>query len=153
MISYNIYLSVWFISLSIMFFFSSYVWMWELDNKEGWALKSWCFWIMALEKIFENPLDCKMIKLINAKGNQPWIFIARTDAEAEAPKWPDRKSQLIGKDSDVGKDWRQKYKAQQRIKWIDRIPNSMDMSLSPGDSKGQGILAYTVQGIVESDTT
>ena len=89
---------------------SSHVWMWELDHKEGWELKNWCFWIMLLEKTLERPLDCKEIKPVNPKGNQPWIFTGRTDAEAEASilRPPDAKSWLIGKDPDAGKDWRQK---------------------------------------------
>ena len=83
--------------------------MWELDHEEGWAPKNWCFWIVALEKTPESPLDCKEIKPVNPKGNQPWIFIDRTDAEAEALiLWlPDAKNRLIGKDLDAGKDWRQ----------------------------------------------
>ena len=90
-------------------FFSSHVWMWELDHKEDWEPKNWCFWIVVLEKTLESPLDCKEIKPINPKGNQTWIFIGRTDAEAEAPVlWPpDAKSQLIGKDSDAGNHRRQ----------------------------------------------
>ena len=93
-------------------FSSSHVWMWELDYKESWALKNWCFQTVVLEKILESPLDCKEIKPVNPKGNQPWICIGRTDAEAEAPiLWPtDGKSQLIGKDPDAGKDWRLKEK-------------------------------------------
>ena len=99
-------------SMCWFFFFSSHVWMRELDHKEGWVLKNWCFWIVVPEKTLENPLDCKEIKSINTKGNQPWIFIGRIDAEAEAPiLWPPNvKSQLIGKDTDAGKDWRQKNK-------------------------------------------
>ena len=86
-----------------------HVWMWELGHKEGWAPKNWCFRIVVLENILESFLDLKQIKPVNPKGNQPWIFIGRTDAEAEAPiLWPpDAKSWLIGKDPDVGKDWRQ----------------------------------------------
>ena len=89
-------------------FSSSHVWMWELDHKEGWALKNWCFWIVVLEKTLENPLDCKEIQPVNPKGNQSWIFIGRTDAEAETlVLWsPDAKSWLIWKDPDAGKDWR-----------------------------------------------
>ena len=91
-------------------FSSSHVWMWELDNKEGWVLKNWCLWTVVLEKTLESPLDNKEIKLVNPKGNQPWIFIGRADAEI-AILWPrDAKSQLIGKDPDAGKDWRQKEK-------------------------------------------
>ena len=83
-----------------MFFSSSHVQMWELDHKEGWALKNWCFWTVVLKKALESPLDSKEIKSVNLKGNQPWIFTGRTDAEPEAPiLWsPDAKSQLIGKD-------------------------------------------------------
>ena len=90
-------------------FSSSHGWMWELDHKEGWALKNWCFWTVVLEKTLESPLDCKKIKPVNPEGNQSWIFIAGTDAEAEAPiLWPpDAKNWLIWKDPDAGKDWRQ----------------------------------------------
>ena len=88
-------------------FSSSHVWVWELDHKEVWALKNWRFWTVLLEETLESPLDCKKIKPVNPKGNQSWIFIGRTDAEAEAPiLWPpDVKSQLIRKDPDAGKDW------------------------------------------------
>ena len=91
-----------------MFFFTSHVWMWELDYKESWTPKYWCFWTMVLEKTLESPLDCKEVKPVHPKGNQSWIFIGRTDAEAEAPiLWPpDVKNRLIGKDPDTGKDWR-----------------------------------------------
>ena len=88
-------------------FFSGQVQMWELDYKKDWALKNWYFWTVVLEKTLESPLDSK-IKSVNPKGNQPWIFIGRTDAEAPISWSPDAKSQLIGKDSDSGKDWRQK---------------------------------------------
>ena len=90
-------------------FSSSHVWMWELDHKEGWMLKSWCFWTVILEKTLESPLDCKEIQPGNPKGNQSWIFIRRTDAETEAPTlWSlDLKSQLMRKDPDIEKDWRQ----------------------------------------------
>ena len=93
-------------------FSSSHVQMWELDHKENWALKNWWFWTMVLEKILVIPLDCKEIKPVNLKGYQPWIFIGRTDAEAEAPIFgpPNANSWLIGKDPDAGKDWRQKEK-------------------------------------------
>ena len=90
-------------------FSSSHVWMWELDYKESWVLKKWCFWTVVLEKTLENPLGCKEIKSVNPKWNQSWIFVGRTDAEAETPiLWPpDVKSWLIWKDPDAGKDWRQ----------------------------------------------
>ena len=87
-------------------FSSSHVWMWELDHKEDWAPKTWYFWPVVLEKTLKSPLGCKEIKPVNPKGNQPWIFIGRTDAEAEAViHWPpDAKSLLIGKGPDAGKD-------------------------------------------------
>ena len=82
-------------------FSSSHVWMWELEYKESWTLKNWCFWTVVLEKTLESPLDCKEIQLVYPKGNQSWIFIGRTDAEAETPiLWPpDAKNWLLGKDS------------------------------------------------------
>ena len=85
---------------------SSHVWMWELDYKESWVLKNWCFWAVVLEKTLESPLDCKEIESVNPKGNQSWIFFGRTGDEAEAPiLWPpDTKSWLIRKDPDAGKD-------------------------------------------------
>ena len=89
-------------------FSSSHVWMWELDHKEGWALKNWCFWTVVLEMTLERPLDGKEIKAVNPKGNQPWIFFGRTDAEAPILWPPDGKSSLIEKDPDAGEDWRQK---------------------------------------------
>ena len=92
-----------------MIFSSSHVWMWEMDYKEGWVPKNWCFWTVVLEKALESPLDCREIQPVNPKGNQSWIFIGRTNAEAETPiLWPpDEKNWLIWKDSDAGKDWRQ----------------------------------------------
>ena len=92
----------------------------------------WCFWTVVLEKTLESPLDCKEIQPVNPKGNQSWIFIGRMAAEAEAPiLWPpDVKGWPIGKDSDAGKDWRQEKRGRQRIKWLDGIINSIDMSLS-----------------------
>ena len=89
-------------------FSSSHVWMWELDYKESWVPKNLCFWTVVFEKTLESSLDCKKIKPVHPKGNQSWIFIGRTDAEAETPNlWPpDVKKWLIGKDPDAGKDWR-----------------------------------------------
>ena len=86
--------------------------MWELGHKEGWVLKNWCFWTVVLEKTLGSPLDCKEIQLDNLKGNQSWIFIGKTDAEAETPiLWPpDAKNSLTGKDPDAGKDWRREEK-------------------------------------------
>ena len=86
-------------------FFSSHVRMWELDHKEGWVPKNWCFQTVVLEKTLENSLDCKEIKPVNPKGNQPWIFIGRTVAEAPILWPPDAKGRLIGKDLDAEKDW------------------------------------------------
>ena len=94
--------------------------MWELDHKESWALKNWCFWTVMLKKTLESPLDCKEIQPVSPKGNQSWIFIGRTDAEAEAPiLWPpDAKNWLIGKDPDTGKDWRQEEKRTTKVEMI-----------------------------------
>ena len=113
-------------------FSSSHVWMWVLDHKEGWTPKNWCFQTVVIEKTLESPLDSKEIKPVNSKGNQPWIFTGRTDAEAEAPiLWPpDVKSWLVGKDPDAGKDWRHKEKGRQRLRWLDGIINLLDMNLS-----------------------
>ena len=90
-------------------FFSSHIWMWELDHKESWAPKNWCFQTVVLKNALESPLDSKKIKPVNPKGNQPWIFIGRTYAEAEAPILGpcDVKNWLLRKDPDAGKDWRQ----------------------------------------------
>ena len=103
----------------------------DVDHKESWAPKNWCFWIVVLEKTLESPLNCKEIQPGHQKGNQSWIFIGRTDAEAEAPiLWPpDAKSRLIKKDSDAGKDWKQE-KGWQRMRWLVGITDSMDLSLS-----------------------
>ena len=91
-------------------FSNSHVWMWDLDHKEGWAPKNRCFQIVVLEKTLESPLDINEIKPVNPKGNQPWIFIERTDAEAPMLWPPEVKNQLTAKDPDAGKDWRQKEK-------------------------------------------
>ena len=89
---------------------SSHVWMWQLDHKEGWVSKNWCFWTVGLEKTLESPLDCKEIQLVNPKGNQSWIFIGRTDAGAPMLWSPDVKNWLIGKDPDARKDWMREEK-------------------------------------------
>ena len=114
-------------------FSSSHVWMWELDHKESWALKNWNFWTAVLEKTLESPLDSKEIQPVHPKGNQSWIFIERTDVEAETPiLWPpDVKNWLIWKDHDSGKDWRQEEKRRKtEDERLDGITDSMDMSLS-----------------------
>ena len=111
-------------------FSSSHVQMWELNHKEGWLLNNWCFQIVVLEKTFETILDWKEIKLVNLKGNQPWIFIGRTDAEAEAPVlWPSDANSLE-KTLVLEKIEGRRRKAQQRMIWLNAITNSMDMSLS-----------------------
>ena len=103
-----------------------------MDCEESWALKNWCFWTVVLEKTLESPLGCKEIKPVNPKGNQPWIFIERTDVEAETPIFwpPDAKNWLIWKDPDVGNDWRPERRGWQRMRWLDGITDSMDISLS-----------------------
>ena len=137
-----------------MIFPSSHVWMWELDYKESWVLKNWCFWTVVLEKTLESPLDSKEIKPVNPKGNQPWIVIGRTDAEAEAPiLWPlDAKNWPIWKDPDTGKDWGQKEKGQQRIRWLDGITDSVDMNLGKFLEivEDRGTWLATVHGVTKS---
>ena len=109
-------------------FSSSHVWMWELDYKETWVPKNWCFWTVMLETL-ESPLNCKEIQPVHPKENQSWIFIGRTDIEAETPIFwpPDAKNWLIWKDPGAGKDWRQEEK---RMRWLDGITDSVGMSLS-----------------------
>ena len=111
-------------------FSSSRVWMWELDYKESWVLKNRCFWTAVLEKTLESPLDCKEIQPVHPKGNKSWIFIGKTNTEAETPiLWPpDVKNWLTGKNPDAGKDWRKR--GRQRMRWLDGISDLMDMSLS-----------------------
>ena len=138
-------------------FCSSHVWLWELDHKESWALKNCCFWTVVLEKTLESPLDCK-IKPVNPKGNQSLIFIERTDAEAEAPiLWPPHvKNWLIGKDPDVGKDWRQEEKGtmeEEMVGWHHWL-NGHEFEQALGDSEGEGSLACcSPWGCKELDTT
>ena len=125
-------------------FSSSHVWMWQLDHKGGWALKNWCLYTVVLEKTLESPLDSKKIKPINPKGNQPWIFIGRTDVETEAPiLWPlDAKNWLIGKDPNAGKDWRQEEKGtteDEMVGWHHWL-NGHEFKHTPRDSEGQGSL-------------
>ena len=106
--------------------------MWELDYKKSWMPKNWCFWTVVLEKTLESPLDCKGIKPVNPKGNQSWIFIGRTDAEAETLiLWPlDVKNPFVGKDPDAGKIEDRRRRGQQRMRWLYGITDSMEMSLS-----------------------
>ena len=125
-------------------FSSGHVWMWELDCEESWTPKNWCFWTVLLEKTLESPLDCK-IKPVNPKGNQSWIFIGRTDVQAEAPiLWPPyAKNQHIRKDPDAGKDWRQEGKGtieDKMVGWHHRL-NGHEFEQALGDGEGQTSLA------------
>ena len=136
-----------------------HVWMWELDHKESWEPKNWCFWTVVLEKTLESPLDCKKIKSVNPERNQSWIFIGRTDVEAEAPiLWPPdakRKSQLIGKDPDARKDLKQEKGTteDEMFGWHHWL-NRHEFEQAPGDSKGQGTLVCcSLWGGKESDMT
>ena len=105
--------------------------MWELDHKEGWVLKNWCFWTVVLEKTLESPLDCKEIQPVNPKGNQPWVFIGKTDAEAETILWPpDAKSWLIGNKTLMLGKTEGKSRRQERMRWLESITDSKDMNLS-----------------------
>ena len=132
--------------------------MWELDHKESWVWKNWCFCTVVLEKTLESPLDCKEIKSVNPKGTQSWIVIGRTDAEAEAPiLWlPDAKNWLTGKDPDAGKDWRQEDKGMsedEMVRWHHQL-NWHEFVQAPGVGDGQGSLACcSPRGCKESGMT
>ena len=126
-------------------FSSSHVWMQELDYKESWMLKNWCFWTVVLEKTLENPLDCQEIQQVHSKGDQSWIFIGRAHVEAKAPIFwpPDAKNWLIWKDPDVGKDWRQDEKGtteDEMAGWHHWL-NGRESGWTPGVGDGQGGLA------------
>ena len=131
--------------------------MWELDYKEDWTPKNQCFQTVVLEKTLESPLDSKETQPVNPKGNQPWIFIGRADAETEAPiLWPsDAKRQLTGKDLDAGKDWGQKEKGvteDEMAGWYHQC-HGCESEQTPGDSEGQGRLAFcSPRGHKELDT-
>ena len=137
-------------------FSSSHVLICELDHKECWATKNWCFWTVVLEKTLESPLDCKEIKTVYPKGNQSWIFIGRTDAEVEAPVlWPpDAKAWLIGKDPYAGEDWRQEEKGTTEDEmvgwhlWLD----GHEFEQALGVCDGQGSLVCAVHGFTKART-
>ena len=139
-------------------FSSSHVWMWELDCKESWVLKNWCFWTVVLKKTLESPLDFKEIQPLHLKGDQSWVFIGRTDVEAETPVlWPPHaKSWLIGKDSNAGRNWGQVEKGTTEDEmagwhhWLD----GRESEWTPGVGDGQGGLVCCYSwGRKESDTT
>ena len=122
-------------------FSRSHIWMWELDYKESWVSKNWCFWTVVLEKTLESPLDCKEIQPVHPKGNQSWIFIGRTDAAAgTAIVWPpDVKNWLIGKDPDAGKDWRQEEKnttEDEIFGWHHQLEYEFEQAPGVGDGHG-----------------
>ena len=139
-------------------FSSSHVWMWELDHKESWVPKTWCFWTLVLEKTLKSLLDSKEIKSVNLKGNQSWIFIGRTDVKAEAPilRLPDAKNWLIWKDPDAGRDWGQEEKGtteDEMAGWHHRLNgHEFEWTLEVGDGQG-GLACCDSWGRKESDTT
>ena len=122
-------------------FSSSHIWIWELEHKEGWAPKNWCFWTLVLEKTLESDLDCKEIQPVHPKGNQSWIFIGRADAEAETIlEPPDVKNWLIGKDPDSGKDWRQEEMGTSKDEMVGWHPqlDGHEFAQAPEVGDGQG---------------
>ena len=132
--------------------------MWELDYKESWAPKSWCFWTVVLEKTLESPLDCKEIQPVHPGGGQSWAFIGTSDAEAETPiLWPPHaKIWVIGKDSDAGRDWRQEEKGttEDEMAGWHHLLDGRESEWTPGVGDGQGGLACCDSwGHKESDTT
>ena len=113
-------------------FASSHVWMWELDCEESWVLKNWCFWTVVLEKTLESPLDCKEIQPVHLKGDQSWVFIGRTDVEAETPilwylMW---RTDSFEKTLMLGRIEGRRWRGWQRMRWLDGITDSLDMSLN-----------------------
>ena len=136
-------------------FSSSHAWMQELDHKEGWVLKNWCFQIVVLEKTLEGPLDSRGIKPVDLKGDQPWIFIGRTSAEALILWSCDEKSWLIGKDPDAGKDWGQEKGTteDEMVGWHHQL-NGHELDQPLGDSEEQGsLVCCSPWGLKELDTT
>ena len=131
--------------------------MWELDCKESWALQKWCFWTVVLEKTLESPVDCKEIQPVHPKGDQSWVFIGRTDAEAETPiLWPpDMKNWLIWKDPDAGKVWRREEKGttkNEMVGWHHWL-NGHEFEWTPGVGDGQGgLVCCSPWGLKELNT-
>ena len=139
-------------------FSSGHVWMWELDCKESWAPKNWCFWTVVLEKTPESPLDCKEIRPVHSEGDQPWVFFGGNDAKAETPVlWPpDVNSWLTGRDSDAGRDWGQEEKGMTEdamAGWDHLLDgHEFEWTLGVGDGQG-GLECCDSWGRKESDTT
>ena len=139
-------------------FSSGHVWMWELDYKESWVLKNWCFWTVVLEKTLESPLDCKKSQPVHSEEDQPWDFFGRNDAKAETPVlWPPHaKSWLIGKDSDAGRDWGQEEKGTTEdemagwLHWLDGRESEWTLGVGVGQG---GLVCCNSWGHKESDTT
>ena len=130
--------------------------MWELDYKESWALRNWCFWTMVSEKTLESPLDCKEIQPVHPKGNQPWISFGRTDAEAPILWPPNAKNWLIWKDPDAGKDWRRQEKGtteEEIVGWHHQLDrHEFEWTLGVGDGQGS-LMCCSPWGCKKSDTT
>ena len=135
---------------------SSHVWMWELDYKESWAWKNWCFWTVVLDKTLESPLDCKEIHPVHPKGDRSWVFIGRTDVKAKTPIFwpPDLKSLLIWKAPDVGKDWRQEEKGTtegEMVGWHHWL-NGHGFGWTLGVGDGREAWCALVHGVIKSWT-
>ena len=132
--------------------------MWELNHKEGWTLRHWCFWTVVLEKTLENHLDCKEIQPVHSKGDQSWVFFGRTVGKAESPIfWPPHtKSWLFGKDPDAGRDWGQEEKGateDEMVGWHHRL-NGREFEQAPGVGDGQGsLVCCSPLGLKELDMT